>query len=253
MKPALGLPALLSLLACGSPTQPEPLPLSALASRSVSFVLNDTDVLGDVPLPGGHRLTLVVEDLPDGACTRLQEGITATLDGEPMRLAPGGVEDTPGRTQCLQPTAVYDFDPAAWAAAPVEDLELLLQQEGAAPVRLRILGGKAKRRFGVEAPTPAGTLRAGETRLYRYEPASDAGGSASATLHQPGSSVGGELTTVLEPDGRVRVQVPATVPAGNQELHLTRTAPAQLLACEGVAACEGTLFHTEAVPVDIVR
>jgi hypothetical protein len=170
-----------------------------------------------------------------------------------MRLDWGGVADTPGRTLCVQPTAVYDFDPAAWAAAPPEDLELLLQQDGAAPVRLRILGGKAKRRFVVEQPAAAGTVRPGEVRLYRYEPATDAGGSASATLNIPGTRIGGELATALEPDGRVRVQVPSTVPAGAQELHLTRSAPAQLLACEGVASCSGSLFHTEVVEVDVVR
>jgi hypothetical protein len=250
--------AALSLLAttaaCGGSTdQPEPVPLSALAGRNVRFVLNDIDVAGDTPLPGGHRFTLFVTDLPDGSCTRLQEGIRATLNGAPMRVEQGGVATSPGRTVCVEPGVVYDFDPAVWAAAPTEDLEVRLEQEGSAPVRLRVAGGKAKRRFEVVPPAQAGTMAAGEVRFYSYQPASDVGGTASATLNPVGTSTGGQLATSLEPDGRVRVEVPCSVPAGRQDLHLTRSAPAQLTACEGVAACEGTLFHTETVSVDIVR
>jgi hypothetical protein len=261
MKPArlrLLCPLLL-LAACGdAPVQPEPVPLSALAARSVRFVLNDIDVTGDTPLPGGHRFTLFVNDLPDGSCTRLQEGIRAILSTNgtgdaPMRVELGGVATSPGRTVCVEPGVVYDYDPAVWAAAPTEDLEVRLEQEGSAPVRLRVVGGKAKRRFEVVPPAQAGTLTAGEVRRYSYQPASDAGGTASATLNPVGTSLGGQLATTLEPDGRVRVEVPASVPAGRQDLHLTRSAPAQLTACEGVAACEGTLFHTETVSVDIVR
>lgn len=253
-RPLLALSLLAAAAACGgAATQPQPAPLGALSARTLRFVLNDIDVPGDSPLPGGHRLTLVVEDLPDGRCTRLQEDVTATLNGAPMRLEPGGVASTPGRTVCVEPGAVFDFDPAAWAAAPVEDLEVRLEQPGSAPVRLRVTGGKAKRRFVVEPPASPTTVAAGEERRYRYEPASDAGGTARATLHPVGSRTGGPLTATLEPDGRVRVAFPASVPAGRQELHLARTAPAQLQACEGVAACAGELFHAEVVSVDIVR
>lgn len=265
MTPLRRAPAALSLLAlaaaaCGSdsPEQPEPVPLSALAGRSLRFVLNDIDVAGDTPLPGGHRFTLFVTDLPDGSCTRLQEGVRATLGASgmadaPMRVELGGVAESPGRTVCVEPAVVYDFDPAVWAAAPTEDLEVRLEQEGSAAVRLRVVGGRAKRRFQVVPPAQAGTLTAGEVRFYSYQPASDTGGTASSTLNPVGTSTGGQLATTLEPDGRVRVEVPASVPAGRQDLHLTRSAPAQLTACEGVAACQGTLFHTETVSVDIVR
>ncbi|MBF5045037.1 hypothetical protein FGE12_21725 [Aggregicoccus sp. 17bor-14] len=253
MKPASLTALLLLATACGSAAQPEPTSLGALSGRSVRLVLNDTDVADRATaVLGDHRVTVVLQDLPDGTCTRLAEGVSATLGGEPMRLERGGVASTPGRTVCVQPAATFDFDPAVWAAEPAADLEVLLQEAGQPTVRLRVLGGKAKRRFTIVPPTPAGTVRPGQTRLYTYAPGTDAGGEVAASLSQVGSSVGGPLTASLDPDGRVRVGVPTTVPAGTQELHLSRTAPATFLACEGLAACEGALFHAETVPVDIV-
>ncbi|HLM48615.1 MAG TPA: hypothetical protein VK458_32425, partial [Myxococcaceae bacterium] len=120
---ALGL-----LAGCGR-TVAQPVTLADLKERTLQFALTDVDSVERDATAGSHRLTLLLS--AGATCAQLAEGVTATLNGQPMKLERGGVPDTGvgGRDVCEPPRATFDFDPKQWNDEPTEDLRVILQDE----------------------------------------------------------------------------------------------------------------------------
>ncbi len=244
--------AALGLLAgCGARTEAQPVTLAALADRTLTYALVDADTIEVQGLAGSHRLT-VVFSLPESGCTRLADGATATFNGQPMKLEPGGVPETSsGRDACEPTRAFIDFDPDRWEAEPTEDARIFLQ-DGTHSMTLVLRGAKAKRRFLYQGAGTGDTLRRGQTYTYLWVPDEDAPGPATATLIREGGSAPATLAVTQEAR-RVSFRLAETVPVATHLLRLSATAPGEVLTCDGVAACEGGLFHSEEFVVTVTN
>lgn len=240
---ALGL-----LAGCGR-TVAVPVTLADLQNRTLQFTLTDVDSLERDAPSGSHRFTLVFS--ADATCARLAEGVTATLNGQPMKLEPGGVPDTGvgGRDVCVPPRATFDFDPTEWKNEPTEDLRVILQDDTRS-VLLVLRAAKAKRRFFRNGGAPD-SLRRGQTHPYVWLPETDTvEGSAEASLIPRNG--GAAATLPVEQEGNTAlVSVPTGTVEGRYILRLSGTAVGQVLTCEGVAGCQGGLFHSEDVEVSV--
>lgn len=244
--------AALGLLAgCGERLVAEPVPLSGLAGRTLQYTLTDVDSLEErESTAGAYRLTLQFVG-EGGPCVRLEGDVTATLDGEPMKLERGGVPDTGagGREVCERPRATYDFDPEQWDKAPAADLGIVLQ-DGTHTVRLVLGQARAKRRFVREDGT-SGTLRRGQSYAYGWRPPTDAPPSVQVRLIHVGTGISSPLTVAQE-GHTSRLYLPADTREGAYLLRMNGTTPGRVLTCEGVAGCEGFLLHSEDREVSVV-
>jgi hypothetical protein len=221
-----------------------------LKDRTLQFVLTDVDSLERTSAAGAHRFTVT---FAGGArCMQLSEGVTATLNGRPMKVEPGGVPDTGlgGREVCEPPRALFDFDPEQWEAEPTEDVRIQLQDDSHA-VLLVIRDAKAKRHFFREGGF-TGSLRRGQPHTWLWVPETDVpSGPAQASLIPEDGSAAANLT--VQQDGiRSRFLLPAATVEGEYLLRLSGTAVGEVLTCEGVAACEGSLFHSQDLEVLVV-
>ena len=127
---------MLGLLAgCGGRTETVPVSLEDLSNRTLTYALVDVDALETPDAAGSHRFTVTLSQPEDG-CTQLEDGVTATFNGQPMKLEPGGFPDTSGRDACEPSRAWIDFDPEVWNAEPVEDARVFFQgPDGTPPCR----------------------------------------------------------------------------------------------------------------------
>lgn len=242
--PGLSSLALLALLAgCGGRTETRPVSLADFTHRMLSFTLMDVDALEAPEAPGAHRFTLKLSQPEDG-CTRLEEGVTATFNGQPMKLEPGGFPDSGGREACEEPRAWLDFDPERWDAEPMEDARVfLVAPDGRQAISLFVKGAKTKRRFSFQGPGSGSTLRRGLRYTYRWLPAEETPGPITATLLRDG----GQVSTTLQSSqqgGEVSFTLPEATPVANHLLTLRASLPGEVLECEGVASCEGVFFHS---------
>jgi hypothetical protein len=239
----VGALGVLGLLAGCGRTVAQPVTLTDLKDRTLQFTLTDVDsVERDAP-SGSHRFTLVFS--AGATCARLADGVTATLNGQPMKLEPGGVPDTGvgGRDVCVPPRATFDFDPKQWNDEPTEDLRVILQDDSHS-VLLVLKDAKAKRRFFRIGGDP-GTLRRGQNHTYVWLPETDTiEGSAEASLLPVGGGAAATLGVTQEGNTSV-VAVPSGTVERKYILRLSGTALGQVLTCEGVAGCQGGLFHSE--------
>jgi hypothetical protein len=237
------LTALALLTGCGGRTETRPVSLEDLASRALTFTLVDVDALETPNAAGSHRFTLTLSQPEDG-CTRLEEGVTATFNGQPMKLEPGGFPDTGGRDACEESRAWIDFDPEAWDAEPIEDARVfLLAEDGSQAVSLIVKGAKTKRHFAFLGPGSGGTLRRGQKYTYRWAPVEETPGPITATLLREGGRAPATLQTTQE-GGDVSFTLPEATPAANHLLTLSASLAGEVLDCEGVASCEGAIFHS---------
>lgn len=247
----MGALAALGLLAGCGRTVAEPVTLSDLRGRSLQFALTDIDSLERDSSVGAYRFTLAYSN---ESCAQLASGVTATLNGQAMKLASGGVPDTGvgGRDVCDPPSATFDFDPAQWAAEPTEDLRVILQDDSHS-VLLVLQDAKAKRSFLRTSAGTAGTLRRGQTHTYAWLPETDTlARPVQATLIHKASGAVAALT--VEQEGNAaHFLVPAGTVEGQYILRLSGTAAPQVLSCEGVAGCTGGLFHSEDLEVSITN
>lgn len=248
--PSLCLPSLLlslSLLGlltgCGGRTETRPATLEELASRALTFTLMDVDALEIPDAPGSHRFTVTFSQPEDG-CTRLEEGVTATFNGQPMRLEPGGFPDTGGRDACEESRAWIDFDPEIWDAEPIEDARVfLLAEDGSQAVSLIVKGAKTKRHFAFLGPGSGSTLRRGQKYTYRWLPVEETPGPMVATLLREGGRAPASLQ-LTQDGGEVSFTLPEATPAATHLLTLSASLLGEVLECEGVASCEGAIFHS---------
>jgi hypothetical protein len=244
----VGALAALGLLAGCGRTLAEPVTLSDLKDRSLQFTLNDVDSLERDSTVGAHRFTLVFS--AGSTCARLADGVTATLNGQPMKLEPGGIPDTGvgGRDVCEPPRATFDFDPEQWRDEPTEDIRVILQDDTHS-VLLVLHDAKAKRSFLRSSGSP-GTLRRGQTYTYVWLPETDTlqGPVEASLIHGSGAAA---ALPVQQEGNSAQVSVPSSTVESKYILRLSGTAPAEVLACNGVAGCTGGLFHSEDVEVSV--
>jgi hypothetical protein len=246
----LSLVVLGLLAGCGGRTQTRPASLEDLASRALTFALVDVDALEQPDTAGLHRFTLTLSQ-PEEGCTQLVEGVTASFNGQPMKLEPGGIPDTGGREVCEETRAWLDFNPEAWDAEPREDARVFLQgAEGEQGVSLIIQGAKTKRRFAYQGVGAGTTLRRGQTYTYRWQPEDEVPGPVTVTLLREGGSAPATLQVTQE-GGMVKFTLPEATPAAVHLLTLSASLRGEVLDCEGVASCEGTLLHTSDFEVTV--
>ena len=231
------------LAGCGDGDDSETVGLAGLADRTLTWSINDMDLFEGVEPAGSHRFSLSFSRATAGRCTRLGEGVTASFNGVPMRLEPGGINTTAGRDVCEPTRAFLDFDPAVWARQPIEDARVVLQ-DGGGSVSLVIQGGKAKRRFVLEGEGSADRLTRGQDYSFRWQPGAERPGPIGVTLLREGGTATATVPSTQR-EGLVTFAVPTNTPIANHLLTLSGTAPGTVLECTGVAACTGTVFHSE--------
>jgi hypothetical protein len=238
--------ALLGLLAgCGGRTETRPVSLEDLSSRTLTFALVDLDLLETPGAAGSHRFTLTLSQSEE-ACTRLVDGVTATFNGVPMKLEPGGVPDTGGgRDVCEETRAWLDFDPAVWDAEPIEDARIFLQgADGTRAVSLIVQGAKTKRHFAYQGAGTGQTLRRGQRYTYQWLPIDETPGPVTATLLREEGRAPATLQ-VEQNGGLVSFTLSEATPVATHLLTLSASLPGEVIECEGVASCEGTILHTQ--------
>ncbi|MFP2908725.1 hypothetical protein ACLESD_27485 [Pyxidicoccus sp. 3LFB2] len=241
---AIGALVGLGLLAgCGGSDDSETVDLAGLSDRTLTWALSDVDIFEGVEPSGSHRFSLTFSLAGGGRCTRLGEGATATLNGVPMRLEPGGINGTAGRDVCEATRAFLDFDPNVWAQQPREDLRVVLQ-DGSGTVSLILQGGKTKRRFAFEGAGAADRLTRGQAYSFRWQPGDEVPGPISVTLLREGGLATATVPSTQQ-EGLVTFSVPTNTPVANHLLTLSGTARGTVLECTGVAACEGSVVHSE--------
>lgn len=245
--------AVLGLLAgCGGRTETVPVSLEDLSSRTLTYALVDVDALETPDTAGSHRFTLTLSQPADG-CTRLVDGITATFNGEPMKLEPGGFPDTGGREACEASRAWIDFDPELWDAEPIEDARVFLQgEDGTRAISLIVKGAKTKRRFAFQGTGTGTTLRRGQKYTYRWLPAEETPGPATVTLLREGGRAPATLQ-ITQQGGDVSFILPDATPAANHLLTLKASLVPEVLECQGVASCEGSIFHSSDYEIAVAQ
>ncbi|WP_224243287.1 GPI anchored serine-threonine rich family protein [Hyalangium gracile] len=243
--------AVLGLLAGCGRTETRPISLDDLSRRALTFALVDIDALENPDAAGSHRFTVTLAQAEDG-CTSLVDGVTATFNGQPMELEPGGISGEGGREVCVETRAWFDFDPEAWDSEPIEDARVFLQSgDGSRSLSLIVLGAKAKRHFTFQGSGSGATLRQGQTYTYRWEPVEEVPGPFTVTLLREGGQASATLQTNQD-EGSVSFTLPQATPVATHLLTLKGTVAGQVLECEGVASCEGSLFHSTDFEVAVV-
>jgi hypothetical protein len=246
--PSLTLLGLLT--GCGGRTETRPVSLEDLASRELEFTLTDVDALETPDAAGSHRFTLTLSQ-PADSCTRLEEGVTATFNGQPMKIEPGGFPDTSGRDACEESRAWIDIDPEVWDAEPIEDARVfLIGEDGTQAVSLIVKGAKTKRHFAFLGPGSGATLRRGQQYSYQWTPVEETPGPIKATLLREEGRAPATLQTTQD-GGEVSFTLPEATPAAIHLLTLSANLPGEVLDCQGVASCEGVIFHSSDFEVTV--
>jgi hypothetical protein len=245
----VGALAVLGLAGCGR-TVAESVTLADLKDRTLQFTLTDVDSPeGGTSTVGSHRFTATFS--AGDTCARLAGNVTATLNGQPMTLDPGGVPDTDvgGHEECEPPRVTFDFDPGTWNDEPTEDLRVILQDDTHS-VLLVLQEAKAKRRF-LRTGGTGSTLRRGQTHTYVWIPETDTPVAPVEARLFPARG-GAEVPLTVQQDGNTaRFLLPGDTVEGPYLLLLSGTANAQVLTCGGVAGCQGSLFHSEELEVSV--
>ncbi|SET86383.1 hypothetical protein [Stigmatella erecta] len=240
------------LAGCGGRTEAPSVPLSAFVDRTLTYTLVDVDDLENPDAAGSHRFTVTFSQ-PDRGCTRLAEGVVATFNGQPMNLNLGGIPDSGGgRESCEQTQAWFDFEPEAWAAEPIEDIRIFLQEPaGESTVSLILRRAKAKRRFVYQGVGSGTTLRRGQTYSYLWEPEEEVPETATVTLLREQGRAPATLEATQD-GGLVSFKLPAATPTATHLLRLLATTPGEVTECGGVARCEGSFLHSSDYEVSVV-
>ncbi|MDC0713385.1 hypothetical protein POL68_33285 [Stigmatella sp. ncwal1] len=253
--PLVGVSLLLSggLAGCGGRTEATSVPLAEFASRTLAYTLVDTDLLETPDAAGSHRFTVTFSQA-DRGCTRLNEGVVATFNGQPMNLNLGGVPDTEGgRDSCEQTQAWFNFEPEVWAAEPIEDIRVFLEEPaGTDTVSLILRRAKTKRRFAYQGAGSGTTLRRGQTYSYRWEPEEEVPGPATVTLLREEGRAPATLEVTQE-GGAVSFKIPSATPPAIHLLRLLAITPGEVAECEGVAKCEGSFLHSSDYEVNVAQ
>ncbi|WP_342378888.1 hypothetical protein NVS55_05725 [Myxococcus stipitatus] len=231
------------LSGCGDSLTTEHVDLAGLADRTLTYSLADVDLFEVPQAPGSHRVTVTFSQASGERCTRLKDGATATFNGQPMRLEPGGVDDTAGRDLCMPTRAIFDYNPDEWAQLPPADA-LIAIQDASHSVLLTAKNGQAKRSFTFEGPVPLERMLRGQTYSFRWAPAGEELKAASASLLPEGGVVTAHMS-VTKKDNRITFTVPAQLGPATHLLTLKGEVEAEVPECVGVASCRGSYFHSQ--------
>ncbi|AFE03829.1 putative lipoprotein [Corallococcus coralloides DSM 2259] len=243
------LGALVALTGCGG-GETKVMSLAELSDRSLTFALADVDDAETPDAQGAHRVT-VSYSVADGPCSRFADDVTATLNGQPMTLVPGGASDVGGRSEACENSRVYfNFDPAAWGREPVEDIVVQLQ-DATSTVRLVVQNAKAKRKFTFQGEGTPDKLRVGQSYDFLWEPSTEVPGPVEALLLREGGRAPGELP-VTQDGNKVTVSIPAATPQANHTLTLGADLTGAVTECTGVASCTGAIFHSQDFVLSVV-
>jgi hypothetical protein len=244
--------AALGLLAGCGRTETRPISLDDLSERGLTYALVDIDSLENPNAAGSHRFTVTLAQAAD-ECTSLVDGVTATFNGQPMQFEPGGISNSGGRETCEETRAWFDFDPEVWDAEPIEDARVFLQSgDGSHSLSLIVLGAKAKRHFAFQGLGSGATLRQGQTYTYRWEPVEETPGPVTVALLREGGQAPATLQTNQD-GGDVTFTLPQATPVAKHLLTLSGSLAGEVLECEGVASCEGSIVHSSDVEVSVVQ
>jgi hypothetical protein len=245
---ALG--ALVALTGCGG-GETKVMSLAELSDRSLTFALADVDDAETPDAQGAHRVTVSYSLAADGPCSRFAADVTATLNGQPMTLVPGGASDVGGRAEaCENSRAYFNFDPAAWGREAVEDVVVQLQ-DATSTVRLVVKNAKAKRKFTFQGEGTPDKLRVGQSYDFLWEPSTEVPGPVEALLLREGGRAPGVLEVTQ--DGNLStVAIPAGTPQANHTLTLGADLTATVTECTGVASCSGAIFHSQDFVLSVV-
>jgi hypothetical protein len=242
--------ALVALSGCGG-GESKVMSLAELADRTLVYALADVDDAETPDAQGAHRFTVSYTLTDEGPCSQFASDVTATLNGEPMTVVPGGASGVGGRGDaCENSRAFFNYDPAAWAREPVGDLTVQLQ-DATTTVRLGVQGGKAKRRFAFQGEGTPDKLRVGQTYAFLWEPTAEVPGPVEATLLREEGRAPATLTVTQE-GGRASITIPPNTPQANHTLTLGATLAGTVTTCEGVASCAGAIFHAQDFVLSVV-
>ncbi|RKH00256.1 hypothetical protein [Corallococcus carmarthensis] len=237
------LGALVALTGCGG-GETQVMSLAEMADRSLTFALADVDDAETPDAQGAHRFTVSYSVTQDGPCSRFADDVTATFNGEPMTLVPGGASDVGGRSEACENSRVYfNFDPSAWGREPLEDIVVQLQ-DASSTVRLVVKNAKAKRKFTFQGEGTPDKLRVGQSYAFLWEPSTEVPGPVEALLLREGGRAPGVLS-VTQDGARATVAIPAGTPQANHTLTLGADLAATVGECTGVASCSGAIYHSQ--------
>ncbi|WP_426748012.1 hypothetical protein VZQ01_13440 [Myxococcus faecalis] len=238
-----GVLAALGLLVagCGSSLKEQDVDLAGLSGRTLLYTHADVDLFEGEQAAGSHRVTVTFSQAGGDVCTRLNDGVAATFNGEPMQVERGGVDGTAGRDVCLPTRAFLDFNPESWGALPPTDARVVFQ-DGSGTITLVMKEAQTRRYF--EGPFGTSRLLRGQSYSYQWMPSSESLESAGATFLAEGGSVPANLTTTRD-GGRVSFTIPPNMGASTYLFTLKGQVRGEVLECSGVVNCSGTYFHSE--------
>ncbi|MBZ4407703.1 hypothetical protein K8640_05735 [Myxococcus sp. XM-1-1-1] len=245
-----GVLAALGLLAagCGSSLKEQDVDLAGLSGRTLLYTHVDVDLFEGEQAAGSHRVTVTFSQAGGDVCTRLNEGVTATFNGEPMQVERGGVDGTAGRDLCLPTRAFFDYAPDEWAALPPTDARVVFQDGSGTTITVVMKEAQAKRSF--DGVSDVQRLLRGQSYSYQWMPSTEKLESAGATLLAEGSAVTATLTTTRD-GGRITFTVPPNLGAATHLLTVRGQVQGEVLECTGVTSCSGTYFHSEEQVVSV--
>ncbi|RUO94101.1 hypothetical protein D7Y11_06110 [Corallococcus sp. AB018] len=244
------LGALVALTGC-SGGETKVMSLAELSDRSLIFALADVDDAETPDAQGAHRFTASYTVSPDGPCSRFADDVTATFNGQPMTLVPGGASDVGGRSEACENSRVYfNFDPTAWGREPVEDIVVQLQ-DASSTVRLVVKNAKAKRKFTFQGEGTPDKLRVGQSYDFLWEPSTEVPGPVEALLLREGGRAPGVLS-VTQNGNTSTVAIAAGTPQANHILTLGADLEGVVGECTGVASCSGAIYHSQDYVLSVV-
>lgn len=243
--------SLVSLAGC-SGGETKVMSLAELSDRSLTYALADVDDVLTPDAQGAHRFTVSYSVSKDGGpCSRFADDVTATFNGEPMTLVPGGASDVGGRADaCENSRAFFNYDPAAWSREPVGDITVQLQ-DATHTVRLVLQGAKAKRQFTFQGEGAPDRLRVGQTYAFLWEPATEVPGPIEVVLFREGGRAPTNLTATQE-GGKVSITIPPNTPQANHTLTMGADLAGVVRECVGVASCDGGIFHSQDFVLSVI-
>ncbi|QSQ10909.1 hypothetical protein [Myxococcus landrumensis] len=231
------------LSGCGDSLTTEHVDLAGLSDRTLTYSLADVDLFEVPQAPGSHRVTVTFSQANGERCTRLNDGATATFNGQPMKLEQGGVDGTAGRDLCMPTRAIFDYNPDEWAKLPPADARIVIQ-DASHSVLLTAKNGQAKREFTFDGTAPLERMLRGQTYAFRWTPAGEKLAAAGASLLPEGGVVTAQMS-VTKAENRISFTVPAQLGPATHLLTLKGEVDAELTECVGVAGCRGSYFHSQ--------
>ncbi len=180
-------------------------------------------------------------DEPEAGCRRLDSGVTATLNGEPLSMFPGSETPDPDGP-CGSPVIYPNFhlrDDAARFVGPPRDglLEIRDGDERIVAEFRNLLGRHTLARR--EAPL---TVKPGQEVFLAWDPPTDVLSEPEPSVELLVGSGESRIVKAVPESGGLRVTFPVDLPAGTVKVGTAGVSPRlPLLRCEGIETCDAGL------------